>query len=161
MAVIICISFCLSYATAADSGWQDFENGRYYYFVDNNNSCAYVYCTNFGWNEETYTDFAAYTQANDVYLGSASNLYIQAYVYVVLGYSDEILTISKEAHEEYPGNTWGISVTACVDGNDLIDMDHGIEFFTSEHAVYICDYVNGEYIPEYQHGSSIYIGITQ
>ena len=43
-------------------------------------------------------------------------------------------------------------------GNDMIDMDHGIEYFSTDHWIDICINDGGELVPIDNYGQSI--GVT-
>lgn len=106
--------------------------------IEGEDSYAYVYCTNYGWNEETYTDFIAETYAINVYYGIDRQYYARANVSVGLYYDDEQLWVNDSDTDSCDATVEGLTAEARVYGNDMIDMDHGIEDFSTDHWIDIC-----------------------
>lgn len=158
MAVMICVSYCMTHINA--SGTESYEflgNCTSAEFIDGFDSYAKVHCSIPGWNEEVYTDFYAQTYAINVTHSTEPSYYVRASVEVSLYYDDEHLYVSRSVTEKYSHNANSRIADAYLDGNTLIDMDHGIEYFTSRHDIEFCTDENGVLVPFEQYGPTIYI----
>ena len=159
MAVLICISFCMTHIAAVQRVSVEYtRDWEYVYFITDCPSMAWAGYTNPGWNEETYTDFEAGTLAQDIVYGTDRNYYVCAYVRVGLYYDDENHTIADSTTSVCRATALGFSTEAVIDGNNLIDMDHGIEIFSTDHEIEICINEGGTLVYIDNYGPTI--GIT-
>lgn len=159
MAVMICVSFCMAHIAATPhESYEWFGEPIEKYFIDGQLSRMKVFCTNYGWNEEVETDFYAYTIADNIYYGDDRQYYAQASVNIGLYYDSEHHWINDYVTDECDATAWGLTAEAYIDGNDLIDMDHGIEHFSTNHRIDICINDGGEFVPIDNYGPSI--GVT-
>ncbi|MBQ8259326.1 MAG: hypothetical protein IJY97_07150 [Clostridia bacterium] len=160
LALVVFASFLMTHVAAEPNQFYEYmADEELHYFFENstNDSYARVYGTVFGWNEETYTDFVSQTYAQNVYLGTNSSNFIMAEVSVGVYYDDE--GFSKNRHDTIVATTQ-IGVMAEIDGMDIIDMDHGIEHFSSNHELWICTRANDEYETIVNMGPMITIGTS-
>lgn len=159
MAVIICVSFCMTHIAATPhESYEWMGDPIEKHFIEGQPSRMKVYCTNYGWNEEVDTDFYAFTIADSVYYANDRQYYAQASVSVGLYYDDEQYWINDYVTEECDATVRGLTAEANIAGNDLIDMDHGIEHFSTNHRIDICINDGGVMVPIDNYGPSI--GVT-
>lgn len=158
MAVIICVSFCMTHVVAARREFYEYTGDDRYEFSGGNGSFAYVFCDNPGWNEETYTNFVAGTTIYSIDYGDDRNYYAEAYVEVSLYYEMDSAHAEDTKYAYSSANSAGNYANAEVEGNDLIDMDHGIEYVDTVHTYFICINSDGEYERIEQVGPTINIG---
>ena len=142
LAMLIFTSVCFSRVSAQNIFYEWVGPVDTYYFdPPGDGSFARVSGTVMGWNEETYTDFLATTR---VYreIESDYDMYddcrVMARTHVGVYYDDEGISSHEESVDvAEPGDFYA---EAIVDGMDIIDMDHGIEVFSSNHEIFIAVY---------------------
>lgn len=168
LAMLVLISFYMTHATATPS-YREFDDPDHVVdFFDGdaeNDSFARVFCTDYGWNEEVYTDFEAETYAyNILYHYGVEMVYVvRARVYLELYYQDEGWSFDTENVIHIP-STYPVGDSAIIYGNDLIDPEHGIGDFITEHQMNVCQQNVGqfwedeEYVAVSNLGSIIRIG---
>lgn len=160
MAVIICVSFCMTHVAAARREFYEYTGNNMHIIDDATGSVAYVSCDIPGWNEETYTDFVAGTTIYSIDYGDDRNYYAEAYVEVSLYYEMDSAHAEDTKYAYCSANSAGNYANAEVDGNDLIDMDHGIEYVDTVHTYFICINSDGEYERIEQVGLTISVGTS-
>lgn len=171
LAMNILVSFFLTQVIATPS-YREFDSPDHVVnFFDGDpvdDSYARVFCTDYGWNEEVYTDFEATTYAYNIhYHYGVEMVYVmRANVYVELYYPDEGHSIDMVAEAIIPSRQ-EFGGAAVIDGNSLIDSEHGIGDFVTEHWIEICQINFGQfgdeglYVAVADHGSTISIGRTE
>ena len=162
LAMLIFTSFGLSQVSAQNIFYEWAGPVDTYYFdPPDDGSFARVSGTVLGWNEDTYTDFLATTR---VYrdIESDYDMYddcrVKARTQVGVYYEGEGLSFS--VYSEYVAQPGDLYAEAVVDGMDLIDMDHGIDIFSSNHEIFIGYYNGGVYVIIDQIGDMITIGTS-
>lgn len=162
LAILILTSFCFSRVSAQNIFYEWVGPVDTYYFdPPGDGSFARVSGTVLGWNEDTYTDFLATTR---VYrdIESDYDMYndclVKARTQVGVYYEGEGLSFSFVSEDvAEPGDFYA---EAIVDGMDIIDMDHGIEVFSSNHEIFIGYYERGVFVIVDQIGDMITIGTS-
>ena len=168
LAMLVLTSFYMTHVMATPS-YREFDDPDHVVvFFDGdpeNDSFARVFCTDYGWNEEVYTDFEAETYAYNIHYdyGMEMVYVVRARVYVELYYQDEGLTYDEEDMIHIP-STYPGGDSAIIFGNNLIDPEHGIGDFLTEHQMEICQknvgqfWEDEEYVAVSDLGSIIRIG---
>lgn len=159
MAVIICVSFCMTHITAINDFYEYQGGSELIYFFDEddaNDSYAYMSCTEWGWDEVNTCDFEAATSAYNVYLNAPSNYYIRAFVSVGV-FSEPDYYASDEDIDLTNSDAYAY---AYVGHENLVEMDFGIEYFTTHHEMNGVRFVDGEYEIFTDIGPTILIGTS-
>ena len=168
LSVLILASFFMTHVIATPS-YREFDDPDHVVpFFDGDpedDSYAQVFCTIYGWNEEVYTDFKAKTYAYNIFYqyGMEMVYVVRARVYLELYYPDEGWSYDIEKMIHIPSTQPG-GDSAIIYGNNLIDPEHGIGDFLTEHQINICQknvgqfWEDEEYVSVANHGSVIRIG---
>ena len=159
MAVIICVSFCMTHITAINDFYEYHGGSELIYFFDEddaNDSYAYVSCTEWGWDEVNTCDFEAATSAYNIFYYAPSDYCVRAFVSVGV-FSEPDYYASDEDFEYSYSSAYAY---AHVGHENLVEMDFGIEYFTTYHEINMCRWNGSEWVIEGDIGPRIMIGTS-
>ena len=145
LAMFVFASFCITriMATPQSVFYEYVGPIDTYYFFDlstGNYSYARTGGNVFGWNEEVYTDFEAETYAQNVFFEGW--YYLIAEVSVGVYYDDEGFSVNHSDREILSHSVSGVN--AFIYGMDIIDSEHGIEYFSADHELLVGVFQDGE-----------------
>ncbi|MGM9641653.1 MAG: hypothetical protein ACI3XI_00445 [Eubacteriales bacterium] len=120
---------------------------------DNNDSEASASISNWGYNEED-NDLVATTWAHAGY--DPSFAAIRAVAGLSLSFDDYSCAGGETSSPWGYGESW---IDASHEGSQYDDGDHCVVGLTTEHEVYVQEYVDGAWVQR-QYGHSFYIGTS-